>query len=53
MMVKQKPHRSLNPAFTYQPTKLMDDIRVIDMYNDTIQNAIPAAFLTCCPCKEK
>ena len=37
------PDKSLNPAFTYRSTKLMDDIRVIDMYNDTIQNDIPAA----------
>jgi hypothetical protein len=35
------PDKSLNPAFTYRPTKLMDDIRVIDMYNDTILNNIP------------
>jgi hypothetical protein len=27
---------SLNPDFTYRETKLLDDIRVIDMYNDTI-----------------
>lgn len=32
---------SLNPAFTYRETKLLDDIRVIDMYNDTILNDIP------------
>lgn len=31
---------SLNPAFTYRKTKLLDDIRVIDMYNDTILNDI-------------
>jgi len=30
-----------NTAFQYQPTSLLDDIRVIDMYNDTIQNNIP------------
>lgn len=35
------PDKSVNPAFTYQPTKLMDDIRVIEMYNDTILNDIP------------
>jgi len=35
------PDKSINPAFKYQPTKLMDDIRVIDMYDDTIQNNIP------------
>ncbi len=33
---------SLNDDFKYQPTKLLDDIRVIDMYNDTIQNDIPS-----------
>ncbi|MBU1370819.1 MAG: DUF4062 domain-containing protein, partial [Bacteroidetes bacterium] len=37
------PDRSLNPVFTYRPTKLMDDIRVIDMYNDTILNDIDPA----------
>jgi hypothetical protein len=35
------PDGSLNPAFSYQGTKLLDDIRVIDMYNDTILNAVP------------
>jgi len=35
------PDGSLNPDFTYRPNKLMDDIRVIDMYNDTILNDIP------------
>jgi hypothetical protein len=30
-----------NAAFTYRSTKLMDDIRLIDMYEDTIQNNIP------------
>ena len=35
------PDKRVNPAFTYQPTKLMDDIRVIEMYNDTILNDIP------------
>lgn len=30
-----------NPAFTYEPTKLLDDIRLIDLYEDTIQNSIP------------
>lgn len=34
---------SPNAAFTYQSTKLMDDIRLIDMYEDTIQNNIPPA----------
>ncbi len=29
-------------SFTYKATKLMDDIRSIDLYNDTIQNNIPA-----------
>lgn len=37
------PDRSLNPDFVYQPTKLLDDIRVIDMYNDTILNDINPA----------
>lgn len=37
------PDKSLNPAFTYSSTKLMDDIRVIDMYNDTILNDIDPA----------
>ena len=37
------PDKSTNPAFTYHPTKLMDDIRVIDMYNDTILNDIDPA----------
>lgn len=30
-----------NNDFQYQSTKLIDDIRLIDMYNDTIQNDIP------------
>ena len=34
------PNKDLNPAFVYQPTKLLDDVRVIDMYNDTILNDI-------------
>jgi len=37
------PDKSLNPNFTYQPTKLMDNIKVIDMYDDTIQNNMPPA----------
>ena len=37
------PDKSTNPAFTYHPTKLMDDIRVLDMYNDTILNDIDPA----------
>jgi hypothetical protein len=32
---------SPNDDFQYQSTRLLDDIRVIDMYNDTIQNDIP------------
>ncbi len=32
---------SPNAAFTYTSTKLMDDIRLIDMYEDTIQNNMP------------
>ena len=31
-----------NNDFQYQSTKLLDDIRLIDLYNDTIQNDIPA-----------
>lgn len=34
---------TLNPGFEYKATKLLDDIRLIDMYNDTIQNNTPAA----------
>lgn len=30
-----------NNDFEYQSTKLLDDIRLIEMYNDTIQNDIP------------
>lgn len=30
-----------NTSFAYKSTKLMDDIRLIDMYEDTIQNSIP------------
>ncbi|WP_026711829.1 DUF4062 domain-containing protein [Flavobacterium filum] len=37
------PDKSLNPDFAYKPTKLLDDIRVIDMYNDTILNDIDPA----------
>lgn len=37
------PDKSLNPVFNYKSTKLMDDIRVIDMYEDTILNDIPPA----------
>jgi len=37
------PGKSLNPTFTYRSTKLMDDIRVVDMYDDTILNDIPPA----------
>jgi hypothetical protein len=33
---------SPNDDFQYQSTRLLDDIRVIDMYNDTIQNDIPS-----------
>lgn len=32
-----------NPAFTYRETKVMDDIRVIQLYNDTILNDVPPA----------
>jgi len=31
-----------NNDFQYQSTKLLDDIRLIALYNDTIQNDIPA-----------
>lgn len=37
------PDKSLNPEFVYKPTKLLDDIRVIDMYDDTILNNINPA----------
>jgi len=37
------PGKSLNPTFTYRSAKLMDDIRVVDMYDDTILNDIPPA----------
>ena len=37
------PDKRLNPDFTYKPTKLLDDIRVLDMYNDTILNDIDPA----------
>lgn len=30
-----------NPAFTYRSTSLLDDIRLIELYNDTIQNDVP------------
>ena len=33
--------KSKNEAFVYKPTKLLDDIRILDLYNDTIQNAVP------------
>lgn len=32
---------SRNPAFIYNSTSLIDDIRLIDLYNDTIQNDVP------------
>jgi hypothetical protein len=32
---------SKKPSFTYKATSLLDDIRLIDLYNDTIQNDIP------------
>lgn len=34
------PDGSLNPNFNYFSNKLMDDIRVVDMYNDIILNDI-------------
>ena len=30
-----------NPSFSYRSTKVIDDIRVITMYNDTILNNTP------------
>ena len=38
-------HRDGSPVtgFAYQKTTLMDDVRVIDMYEDTIQNGVPPA----------
>jgi len=35
--------KSPNDNFTYKSTKLLDDIRLIDLYNDTIQNDIDPA----------
>ena len=35
--------KSPNNNFSYKPTKLLDDIRLIDLYNDTIQNDIDPA----------
>ena len=32
---------TVNAGFQYIPTKLLDDIRVIQLYNDTIQNDVP------------
>jgi hypothetical protein len=32
-----------NPVFTYRRTNVIDDIRVIKLYNDTILNDVPAA----------
>lgn len=34
------PDGNLNPNFNYSSNKLMDDIRVVDMYNDIILNEI-------------
>ncbi len=36
-------HNAANPAFVYQSTAVIDDIRVIQLYNDTILNNVPAA----------
>lgn len=36
-----KDDGSPNELFVYRPNRLLDDIRVIDMYEDTIQNNIP------------
>lgn len=36
-------HDNPNPAFTFRRTNVMDDIRVIQLYNDTILNAVPPA----------
>lgn len=37
-------NKSGNPkkSFTFKPTKIFDDVRLIDLYNDTIQNGVPA-----------
>jgi hypothetical protein len=35
------PARTKNPAFNFRRTSVMDDIRVIDMYNEAIQDAHP------------
>lgn len=34
-------HNNLKPDFVYRRTNIMDDIRVIDLYNDTILNDLP------------
>ncbi len=44
VLFKQYMYKSdgtLNVDFKYSPTKLLDDIRLIYMYNDIIQNDIP------------
>lgn len=35
------PDNSPNPAFSFQRTQVLDDIRLIQQYNDTILNDIP------------
>lgn len=34
-------HNQPNPGFTYRRTNVMDDIRVVQLYNDTILNNVP------------
>ena len=34
---------NINPDFDYRRTDIMDDIRVIDLYNDAIMNNVPPA----------
>jgi len=33
--------KTKNETFIYKPTKHLDDIRIIDIYNDTVQNDVP------------
>jgi hypothetical protein len=34
-------HNQPNPNFAYRRTNVMDDIRVVQLYNDTILNDVP------------
>lgn len=36
-------HGNPNPAFTFRRTTVLDDVRVIQLYNDTILNDVPPA----------